>query len=385
MARGTIIKIETEDGTRWRVRVDMDDPTTGRRLRPQRTYKTRREAEAGLAQWRADIERGTAVVPSGKSVREYLEFWLDTSARHRVRGTTFASYQRLVRLYIIPALSTMALQKLSAAQIQALYSSLLTGGGGRSGKGLAPRTVRYIHAILRRAMREALALGLVARNVTEAVSPPKAPRPPVKSWDAADLRRFMAVAQEDGYSPLWLLAVHTGMRQGELLGLRWQDVDLDRGVAHVVQALPTVRQGVQFSQPKTASGRRTIALDATCIAALREHKARQNERRLAIGVLWHDYDLVIASAIGTPLNHTNVYHRFIKLVAIAGVPRIPFHGLRHTHATLLMAAGVHPKVVSERLGHADISLTLSTYSHVLPQMQQEAAAIFYAAMKEQEG
>jgi len=170
-----------------------------------------------------------------------------------------------------------------------------------------------------------------------------------------------------------------------LLGLRWQDVDLDRGVAHVVQALPTVRQGVQFSQPKTASGRRTIALDATCIAALREHKARQNERRLAIGVLWHDYDLVIASAIGTPLNHTNVYHRFIKLVAIAGVPRIPFHGLRHTHATLLMAAGVHPKVVSERLGHADISLTLSTYSHVLPQMQQEAAAIFDAAMKEQEG
>jgi len=384
MARGTITKIETEDGTRWRVRVDMVDPETGRRLRPQRTYKTRREADAGLTQWRAEIERGMSVVPSGKTLGEYLEFWLDTSARHRVRWTTFVSYQRLVRLYVAPALGNVTVQKLSAAQIQALYSSLLTGGG-RSGAGLAPRTVRYIHAILRRAMKEALALGLVSRNVTEAVSPPKAPRPPIKTWDAPDLRRFMAVAQGDGYSPLWLLAAHTGMRQGELLGLRWQDVDLDRAVVHVVQAVPTVRHGVQFTQPKTASGRRTIALDATCTAALREHKARQNERRLAMGALWHDYDLVIASAIGTPLNHANVYHRFIKLVVAAGVPRIPFHGLRHTHATLLMGAGVHPKVVSERLGHADISLTLSTYSHVLPQMQQEAASIFDAAMKEKEG
>jgi len=384
MARGTIAKVETEDGIRWRVRVDMVDPATGRRLRPQRTYKTRREAEVGLTQWSAEIERGTAVTPSGKTLGQYLEFWLDTSARHRVRGTTFASYQRLVRLYVAPALGSVMLQKLSATQIQALYSSLLTEGG-RTSAGLAPRTVRYIHAILRRALKEALALGLVPRNVTEAVSPPKAPRPPVKSWDASDLRRFMAAAQEDGYSPLWLLAVHTGMRQGELLGLRWQDVDLDRGVARIVQAVPTVRDGVQFTQPKTASGRRTIALDATCVAALKEHRARQNERRLAVGALWHDYDLVIASAIGTPLNHANVYHRFIKLAAAAGVPRIPFHGLRHTHATLLMAAGVHPKVVSERLGHADISLTLSTYSHVLPQMQQEAAAIFDAAMKEKEG
>jgi integrase len=191
----------------------------------------------------------------------------------------------------------------------------------------------------------------------------------------------MAVAEKDGYSPLWLLAAHTGMRQGELLGLRWQDIDLERRVARIVQAVPTVRDGVEFMPPKTPSGRRTIALDATSIAALKEHRARQNERRLAMGALWHDYDLVIASAIGTPLNHSNVYHRFIKLSEKADVPRIPFHGLRHSHATLLMAAGVHPKVVSERLGHADISLTLSTYSHVLPQMQHEAAAIFDTAMK----
>ena len=381
MAQGTITKFDTDDGVRWRVRVDMVDPETGRRLRPQRTYKTRREAEAGLAHWRTEIEHGMAVIPSGKTVGEYLEFWLDSSARHRVRTTTFVSYQRLVRLYIIPTLGNVSIQKLSAAQIQALYSSLLTKGS-RDGTSLAPRTVRYVHAILRRALKEALALGLVPRNVTEAVSPPKAPRPPIKGWVMLDLRRFMAVAHDDGYSPLWLLAAHTGMRQGELLGLRWQDIDLDRGVCRVVQAVPTVHNGIEFTPPKTASGRRTIALDNTCVVALREHRTRQNERRLATGAAWQDYDLVIPSTIGTPLNNSNVYHRFIKLTAEAGLPRIPFHGLRHTHATLLMQAGVHPKVVSERLGHADISLTLSTYSHVLPQMQEEAAAIFDVVMKD---
>ena len=148
---------------------------------------------------------------------------------------------------------------------------------------------------------------------------------------------------------------------------------------HVVQAVPTTRTGVQFAPPKSGRGR-TIALDAPCIVVLREHRARQNECRLAIGPSWQDYDLVFASAVGTPLNHSNVYHRFVKLAAMAGLPRIPFHGLRHSHATILMANGVNPKVVSERLGHADISITLSTYSHVLPQMQQQAAAVFASAM-----
>jgi integrase len=292
--------------------------------------------------------------------------------------TTYASYAQITHVYIVPYLGHVSLQKLAPAMLQALYARLLSGEGER--RPLSSRTVRYTHAVIRMALKEALRLGLVARNVADAVSPPKAARPQVKAWDAPELRHFLEVAGADRYSPLWLLAAHTGMRQGELLGLRWQDIDLGRGIARVVQTVPTHHHGVEFGVPKTASGRRTIALDATCIVALRAHRASQNERRLAMGEVWQDYDLVFTSGIGTPLNQGGVYHRFIALARKANVPRIPFHGLRHSHATVLMKQGVNPKVVSERLGHADISITLQTYSHVLPQMQQEAAAIFEAAM-----
>jgi integrase len=193
------------------------------------------------------------------------------------------------------------------------------------------------------------------------------------------MRHFLDVARDDGYNPIWLIALHTGMRRGELLGLRWQDVDPTKGVLHVRQFVTPHRSTWHIGEPKTASGRRTIVLDAACVTALREHRTRQNERRLA-GEVWQDYDLVFASEVGTPIDPNNLYHRFLKLVKQAGVPRIPFHGLRHSHATLLMKQGIHPKVASERLGHADISITLQTYSHMLPAMQREAADVFAAAM-----
>jgi integrase len=297
-----------------------------------------------------------------------------------VRASTLESYAAKVRLYVVPTLGHVPLQKLTPAHMQACYSALLKGDQGRGQAGVSARTVRYVHAILHRALKEAVGLGLVSRNVTDAVAPPKAPRPPIKSWDVADVRRFLEAAATDEYSPIWLIALHTGMRRGELLGLRWQDVDLAHGVLRVCQSATTVKSGDRFTPPKTASGRRTIALDTSCVVALREHRVRQNARRLALGAAWQDYDLVFASEIGTPLNHANVYHRFVKLSQRAGVSRIPFHDLRHTHATLLMKHGVHPKVASERLGHADITLTQQTYSHVLPQMQQQAADIVASAV-----
>jgi integrase len=193
------------------------------------------------------------------------------------------------------------------------------------------------------------------------------------------------VTREDHLRALWVLALHTGLRRGELLGLRWGDVDLDRAVLHVRRSLVQSGGVMGFQEPKTSSGRRTIALDAPCVVALREHRARQAEQRLRMGSLWQDHDQVFATELGTPLEPSNVDWRFRALLARAGVPRIPFHGLRHTHATLLMKHGVHPKVASERLGHANITLTLSTYSHVLPQMQEEAAAIFAAALARKAG
>jgi len=275
----------------------------------------------------------------------------------------------------VPVLGAVPIQRLTSAHVQAFYSELLRGD-----RVVSARTVRYVHAILHRALKEAVGLGILSRNVTDAVAPPKAPRPPIKSWDVADARRFLARAATDRYHPLWLIALHTGMQRGELLGLRWADVDLARAVLRVRQAIVSVAYRPRVAEPKTASGRRTIAPDAVCVDALREHRANQGAHRRACGGAWRDHDLVFASAVGTPLDANTVSRRFVKLAAAAGVPRIPYHGLRHTHATLLMKAGVHPKVASERLGHASIMLTLQTYSHVLPQMQQEAAAIFAAAV-----
>lgn len=203
------------------------------------------------------------------------------------------------------------------------------------------------------------------------------PRQAARAFDRDEGSR---IAADDGDHPLWLLAAHTGMRRGELLGLCWADVDLDGGVLSVRRSLVESGGVRGIQEPKTASGRRTIALDAPSIAALRVHRARQIEQRLKTGPHWQDHDAVFTSAIGTPLQPSHTDRRFHALVARAGVPRIPFHGLRHTHATLLMKHGVNPKVVSERMGHAGIAITLQTYSHVLPQMQQEAAEIFAAAV-----
>ncbi len=385
MAKGSVFKEIAKDGAvSWRVRVDMVDPVTGKRRQPQRTYKTKREAEAGMAQWLVEIEHGTAVQDSKMTVGDYLDQWLATSAQHRVRPTTFASYEYLVRTYIAPTLGSVPLQKLTPVQVQTFYTKLLTHrrfGHGRRGGKLSHRTVRYMHAILRMAFKEAVRLGLVARNVIEAVTPPRPDRREAPSWSVEQMQRFLDAAEGDKYSPLWLLALHTGLRRGEILGLRWQDVDLDRATAQIRQSAVQVGGNVHIQEPKTKSGRRTIALDDKCVAALREHRARQIEQRLAAGPLWQDHDLVFTSEVGTPVDPANLYHRFVALTAKAGVPRIPFHGLRHTHATILMVSGVHPKVVSERLGHADIGITLSIYSHVLPQMQQEAANTFADAVK----
>jgi integrase len=306
---------------------------------------------------------------------------LEAVAQHRVRPTTLASYGQIVRNRIVPALGTVPLQQLTPAQAQALYGRLLENGrvDGRGPK-LSPRSVRYTHAVLRMALEDAVQLGLLSRNACDAATPPRAVRPQIKYWDTPDVQRFLDVACEDRLRALWVLALHTGLRRGELLGLRWSDVDLDQAVLHVRRSLVQSGGVLGFQEPKTSSGRRTIALDTPCVVALREHRARQAEQRLRMGSLWQDHDQAFATELGTPLEPSNVDRRFRALVTRAGVPRIPFHGLRHTHATLLMKAGVNPKVASERLGHANITLTLSTYSHVLPQMQQEAAAIFAAAV-----
>ena len=251
--------------------------------------------------------------------------------------------------------------------------------GAKLESGLSKRTVEYLHTVLHAALKQAVRWGLVPRNVTESVDPPRPEKRERPTLTREQARLFLEAARQDRFEALYILVIQTEMRRGELLGLRWEDVDLDQGLLHIRQALAP--DGKSFSQPKTAKGRRRIRLTPDALGAIRRHRIAQNEERLERGSLWRDYGLVFCSTVGTPMNPDNFVKRSYKpLLKGAGLPQLPFHCLRHTFATLMMPNG-HPKVVQEMLGHANISQAMYTYSHVLPDMQDGAISAMEIALR----
>jgi len=382
MARGSIRQRQGAKGVSYEVHVAIGvDPVTGKRKQETATFKTKREAEKALALMLVEIDRGGVPDASKTTIGKYFTDWLASYAKPNTRPTTYKSYEIYTNTHLIPALGSILLTKLQPTHLSALYTRKLNGErkDGKEG-GLSPRTVRYLHSIVREALQHAFRLGMVLRNVADMVQPPRAVRPPVKVWNAEEASRFLNVAEGAAYSPLWRVLIATGMRRGEALGLRWSDLDWQRSVLQVRQTLIDVQGQLSFGEPKTKSGRRTIALDPITLAVLKEHRLRQVERRLQLGDLWHNLDLVFTAENGNWLHPRNVARTYAALVAKVDVPYIPLHGLRHTSATLLLQKNIHPKIVSERLGHASIGITLDTYSHVLPTMQQEAADAIAAAL-----
>jgi integrase len=324
----------------------------------------------------ADRDGGVTFDAGTQTVGEYLDRWLTDSVRDSVKPRTFSNYSLQVRQHITPALGRVKLKNLSPAHIQSFYRTKLDAG-------LSPSSVRYIHAVLHRALKQALRWGLVPRNVTEAVDIPKLVREEITALSPEQARVFLSTARGDRYEALYQLAIRTGLRRGELLGLRWRDIDLDVGVLQTVRQLQRLRDQkddhgntvtrVTFSSLKSGKGRR-IRLTVPVAEALRAHRARQAEEKLRLGNLYEDQDLVFATEAGTPLEASNIDRRSFKpILHAAGLPDIRFHDLRHTCATLLLSGNTPPKVVQEILGHADIALTLNTYSHVMPDMQEHAA------------
>jgi len=389
-----IQKITGPRGTSYLVRVEYPpDPVTGKRRQRSKSFTTKKEAEKELAKWLVEIERGTAIEPSKTTVAEYLTLWLESYARHNTRPSTYASYESYTRTHLVPAFGSITLTRLMPAHLQDLYGAKLRGGrmDGKAG-GLSPRTVKYLHSIMREALQHAFEQGLIYRNVADAVRPPKGTRPQVRVWNADDARTFLTTAQDATYAPLWLVLLATGMRRGEALGLRWQDVDMTKGLIRVHQTLVDVNGKVAIGEPKTKSGRRTIELDSSCLTALKAHRERQSFLRRAWTDERRNLDLVFTTADGNWIHPRNVDREYFALLARiekqrqadrpddAALPRITLHGLRHTCATLLLLHNVNPKVVSERLGHASIGITLDTYSHVLPSMQRDAADAIGAAL-----
>ena len=397
MARGTIINRGTKEQPNYSVVIEgTRDPVTGKRRQHWHPgYKLKKEAEQAKTRLLQEIDTGRYVEQSKLNIRVFMDEWL-LAIEGTVRHSTWQNYKANVELHVIPDIGGIKVQRLTPANLNALYKKLQAEGKKEPGrkkavkkddqpgngdeknekKGLSAKTVRNIHVIIHKALDYAVAHNLVQKNVASLATPPKPARfgeNEMKTWEAGELKQFLAAIESNRYYPAYLLAATTGMRRGEVLGLRWEDVDLDRGELSIRQALTSVSYKLQFSQPKTPRSRRCIPLDKWTVAVLKTQKARQAAERLAKGSEYITTGLVFSKEDGSTVHPDQFSHLFNALVKKTQLPRIRLHDVRHTYATLALQHGVHVKVVSERLGHSSVAFTLDVYAHVIPAMKQEAA------------
>lgn len=358
--RGEGSVFRRRDGV-WAGSVTVGYDERGTRKRRTVYGATKGDVLEKLTRLRADALAGILGNPQHITVATFMHRWLEDVARPSIRASVYRRYAEIVRLRIVPQIGGIALSRLTPVHVQSLLTSL-------EDKGVSPRGRQMTYDRLHRTLDQAVKWGLVPRNVCDAVTRPRAPRLTMRVLTPEQVNALLTAAREDRFHALYILAVATGLRQGELLGLQWDDIDLAGAILHVRHALHEVAGRLWLDEPKTTMARRAVDLPAVAVAALREHR----ERMLAEGRL---LEFVFCDTQGGPVRKSNLVRRsFLPLLKRAGLPRIRFHDLRHTAATLLLLQGVHPKVVQERLGHSQISITLDTYSHVLPSMGREAAA-----------
>lgn len=361
----------------WALVIELErDPSTGKRKQKWITvHGNKKEAERKLAEVLHEMNTGAYAEPSKTTLAAFLEQWLE-HVQTTVRPTTMESYRSLIRRHIVPDLGAVPLARLRTLDLQEFYTRKLRDGrvDGKPG-GLSSRTVRYLHGLLREALGYAVKWSLVARNAAEAADPPRQSKREMQVLDSDAIQAFLNVARKDRLYPLYLLALTTGMRRGELLGLRWQDVHLDAGWLEVRQTLAVMRgKPVIQKETKTRSSTRAVSLPSVAVDALRAHRLEQDRERAAHAEDYQDNGLVFCGIQGQPIGPSNLRRRFRTLLRKAGLPEIRLHDLRHTHATMLFSAGVNLKLVSDRLGHTTTGITADIYAHVLPRMRDEVAA-----------
>ncbi len=339
--------------------------------------KTRSDVAAKLTKAMADRNSGIVFDAGNLAVGEYVDRWITDCVKGTVRESTFERYECAVRAHIKPILGSIKLKSLTPAHVRGFYREKLDSG-------LAPGTVHKLHVVLHKALDQAVTDGLIARNATDALKLPRIDREEINPLTAEEANRLIEAACGDRLTALYVLAVHTGLRQGELLALKWDDLDLEEGTLRVRRTLTCAGGKHSFAEPKTKKSRRTVRLTTSAVAALRDHLKRQMEEMDRLGSLYRPGGIVFANEIGDIINPSNLRNRsFARLLKRTGLSGrgMRFHDLRHTCATLLLSKNVNPKIVSEMLGHANIAITLDTYSHVLPDMQEKAARALEEALK----
>ena len=333
--------------------------------------KTRKEVQERLKVALYEQQQGTLVTGPQQKVGQFLTHWLEDVHKRSIRPRTYERYEEIVRLHLAPGIGHHQLQKLSPQHLQAFYARKLE-------EGLSTTTVTSFHNVLHKALETAVRWNLIARNPCDLASPPRRKRFEIRPLSLPQIHQFLAAARGHRQEALFILALATGMRRGELLGLKWQDLDLEQGTLQVRRILTRIPsklpgRGFEEAEPKTDKGRRRITLPSFAVEALKQHRLRQRGAKLKAGPAWQDHDYVFCTSIGTHLNPTRDVLDVLKsLLGKAGLPSIRFHDLRHSCATMLLGMKVHPKIVQEILGHSQISMTLDIYSHVLPTMQEEA-------------
>lgn len=366
----------------WRLKFESGerDPATGkRRTRFVTVRGTKREAQAELIRLLAAIENGTSVAPDKVTVGQYLRNWLD--GQHGLSPKSAERYRQVVQFQIGPHLGAILLQRLRPAQIHDWHTQLLREGGHR-GRPLSTHTVAHAHRVLHRGLARAVQLELVARNVASAVSPPKLEAPELVILTAEQMADMLARLDGHPLHPIVAVSLGTGMRRGELCALTWGALDLDAGAVRVERSLEQTGAGLRVKSPKSRHGRRTISLPANVVEIMREHRRRQLELRLALGLgrLAAD-DLVFPHLEGGPYPPDSLSRAFSRLMVARGLPPIHFHALRHSHASALIAAGFDVVSVSRRLGHGSPAITLNVYAHLFTSKDAAAADAIDAAMR----
>ncbi len=367
----------------WRLKFDIGrDPETGERITKYMTVRgTKTDAQRELTRVLREIDTGTFVEPAKITVAEFLKQYLASLVNRGLSPKTYDRYKEIVNINLIPAFGHIRLAKLEPLHIETAWGDALESGRLDGKGGLSPQTVAHLHRLLKQALKKAVKWKMLATNPADMVDAPKIERREIAVLTEAELATLInAVEGTPLYMPV-MLASTTGLRRGEVLGLRWKDIDLDRGTLTVIQMLGQVRSRLYFKPPKTKAGRRTVTLPAITIEALRQHKVRQSEERLRLGLGRDDSGLVFTRPDGQPVIPTSFSRTFCEFVKNRGLPPISFHGLRHSHLTHLLRAGVHPKVASARAGHSSTAITMDIYSHILPGMQEDAASKIDAVLR----